>query len=56
MTNTQAKPCGNPQHGRLTTGTGWTLCTNPAHREEPDFERLGPVWHPTECFEKEPAS
>lgn len=48
--NKQSKPCANPQHGRMTTASGWALCVNPEHHNEPEYERLGPVWHPTEVF------
>jgi len=37
--------CENPQDGCMSTGGGLRLCTNPAHREEPDYATRGPVWH-----------
>lgn len=38
--------CDSPADGRMLTATGYRLCCNPEHRTSPDYETVGPQWHP----------
>ena len=47
--------CDKPQDGCMTKTHGALLvrlCGNPVHRDEPEYHRVGPVWHPDWTREK----